>query len=396
MDPSGLFPPNTLRSRYVRLALALALLHCFTFIILESILLAVHSSYIYAFLQTNRTPVAIALIENSSALTADAILVRATGLTFYYSLFIVALLFQLVLFIDAVRNRNTIQIIGLELFHILTLGYCVIQIIQAHNIISSPAVLVSLQQMIPTFNLDVTLPISVTILCLMTLFVIAWTYFNYKLYQEFGWQVFKQIGADLRIRRMYMVYQVFVTILKFDVFMLLAFSTQWLIMLVQQASTPGNAGYGDFSQVAIHSVVSVGGSTIMLFVAYWAIRTERTWAMVLFIIADLATVGYFISKLVLMQPPYVTIGVQCTPGWPPNLCDRYDGSRNFFTLFLSVDIILGLVTAGIAIRALFNFGHGLLPHVDIRRKGTVGEGTSEGDTQLHPMEQSSTKRWTID
>jgi len=364
--------------------------------VLEAVILQIHRAQV-ALLSDHTTEIAIALFANQSQLQADSVILRARALTFYYILFVVSLFFQLVLYVDAIYNKNTIQIIGLMLFHFLTLGYCVIQILQARSIIATPKIAVDLHDMVPDFQADATLPYGVTVAVLMTAFVLVWVYVNWKLFQEFGWQIFKQIGADLRMRRMYMIYQIFVTILKFDMFMLLAFSTQWLIMLVDQAEQQGSSSYGDYSQVIIHSIVSCGGSVVMLVLAYWAVRTERRWAMVTFIIADLATVGYFISKIVAMQPPWVTIGVQCIPNWPPETCDRYDGSRNFFTLFLTVDIALGLVTAAVAARALLNFNHGLLPHVTLRRRpGWQGASPYEDGTALCSLEGQQHKRWTID
>lgn len=134
-----------------------------------------------------------------------------------------------------------------------------------------------------------------------------------------------------------MVYQIFIMILKLDIFMLLSFSLQYLSLLINEARTAteqsGDPSKVDHSQVIIHSVVSCGGSLLLLIVAFWAIRTENKWGMRFFFAADLATVGYFISKLVYMQKPYSTPGVPCTFNVDKSLCDRYDGNRNFFTLF---------------------------------------------------------------
>lgn len=38
---------------------------------------------------------------------------------------------------------------------------------------------------------------------------------SWSIYQEFGWQVWKRIGADRRIAKGYLWYQVFLCILKF-------------------------------------------------------------------------------------------------------------------------------------------------------------------------------------
>lgn len=46
-----------------------------------------------------------------------------------------------------------------------------------------------------------------------------------------GWSVFRKIGADLNLRRMYTLYQAFVCLLKFDAFFLVGFSIQFLILV---------------------------------------------------------------------------------------------------------------------------------------------------------------------
>lgn len=46
-----------------------------------------------------------------------------------------------------------------------------------------------------------------------------------------GWSVFRKIGADLVLRRMYTRYQIFVCLLKFDAFFLVGFSIQFLILV---------------------------------------------------------------------------------------------------------------------------------------------------------------------
>jgi len=206
---------------------------------------------------------------------------------------------------------------------------------------------------------------------------------------------------------MYMIYQIFIMILKIDLFMLLAFSAQWLIMLTDEAALTG-----DYSQVIIHSVLSCGGSIVMMVLAYYGIKMESKVCMFVFGATIIATEGYFISKLVIMQPPYCTPGIPCTTTTTSTQCDRYDGYRNFFTLFLSLDILLGVVTLGIAMMATRNFGMGLKQHLTMQRRRTAqvggmgGVGMGHGGVGIGEMEMSgqgggvggvpSNKRWTID
>jgi hypothetical protein len=44
--------------------------------------------------------------------------------------------------------------------------------------------------------------------CIIALFTAIMGYLAWKLYEEFGWKIYKQIGADLRMKRRFLVYQV--------------------------------------------------------------------------------------------------------------------------------------------------------------------------------------------
>jgi len=295
-----------------------------------------------------------------------------------------AQIFQVVLCVDAVLNKNTIQVFGLVLYNFVTLAYAIIQILQAQSLLK-PDTVDQLINVIPGFQHLVARPITYAIAVIMLVFAVGFAVQGWKLYKEFGWSIYKKIGADIRMRRMYMIYQIFIMILKIDIFMLLSFSLQWLSMLINEA-----AYTNDYSQVVVHSIVSFGGSVVMLAVAFWAIRNESKFGMIFFFVVDLATVAYFISKLVTMQPPYANPGTPCYQGQPQTVCDRYDGSRNFFTLFLSVDLILGLFTLAVAIIAYRNFDQGLKNHVSMKRKCLNMEENHRMNEVVAP------KRWTIE
>jgi len=55
---------------------------------------------------------------------------------------------------------------------------------------------------------------------------IAYIALGYKIYSEFGWQVFKLLGADRQIKRIYMQYQILQCLMRFDIFFWLGFSVQ--------------------------------------------------------------------------------------------------------------------------------------------------------------------------
>lgn len=73
---------------------------------------------------------------------------------------------------------------------------------------------------LPTKGLTIAIPVVVAIA------EIAYVALGYRIYSEFGWQVFKLLGADRQIKRIYMHYQIFQCLMRFDVFFWMGFSVQ--------------------------------------------------------------------------------------------------------------------------------------------------------------------------
>lgn len=67
--------------------------------------------------------------------------------------------------------------------------------------------------------------------CLVALFTMILAFIAWKLYQEFGWKIYKQIGADIRMKRRFLVYQIYIALLKFDFFLFVGFAVQFLVIV---------------------------------------------------------------------------------------------------------------------------------------------------------------------
>jgi hypothetical protein len=68
--------------------------------------------------------------------------------------------------------------------------------------------------------------ITVMLPCIIATAELAYLFLGWSIWKEFGWKVYKLLGADRRIKRMYMHYQILQCIMKFDVFMWGGFSIQ--------------------------------------------------------------------------------------------------------------------------------------------------------------------------
>ena len=124
----------------------------------------------------------------------------------YLTIFIFGFLYQLVLAYDSLRQKNTIQVIGVCIYNVGILIYAsieydqiqtAVQYLAGHNHIDDSMKLWTAVQ-----------PYLLALLCVIVLFSFALLFVAWKLYYEFAWAIYKHINADLRMRRRLLVFQV--------------------------------------------------------------------------------------------------------------------------------------------------------------------------------------------
>jgi hypothetical protein len=129
-------------------------------------------------------------------------------------------------------------------------------------------------------------PILILIPVITGIAQIAYMYLAYKIYQDFGWLVFKRLGADRKIHRYYFYYEIFACLLKFDFFFFVGFSMQLLIL---------NISFTDAE--AWLTLAAIPISIVFIFLAVWSVRHEIHWLQALFDLVIVAGAGYFAFKL---------------------------------------------------------------------------------------------------
>lgn len=147
------------------------------------------NSYVFARFQTELAPLANNKPEELTIPT-------------FLTLFIFFFIYQLALVVDALRLKNTIQIIGLVILNLASMLYAAIQrdqIRDAFNPIDGWAA---------EDFLDTTSPFLVAVPCVIAAATMLLGFVAWKLYNEFAWTIYKHISADLRLKRRYLAFQV--------------------------------------------------------------------------------------------------------------------------------------------------------------------------------------------
>lgn len=322
---------------------------------------------------------AITLLEASVNITIEAVILakgeflhglfRAQGpqeraaLPVYLAVFVLAHLYQIILAVDALANKNTIQIIGLCLFNLAFLVYSIFQIQEVKNAFETIG------------NPDSAVPILVTVIPIMIAITEAfYLVLTWKLYKEFGWNIYKSLGADRRIRRMFLQYQVYICLCKFDIFFFFGFSMQfWLLVLRQQ-------------DIERWLTLAAAPCTLALMLAgFYAARNEIKWLMCSFIAGCVLGAAYFSFKLYRM--------------YSGNTVDNYDAAKKSLTVFSILSLLLLFLTILQSSILLRNFGRGLKFHVNGKSRTKAEEAGYDTDSvggMHYKLESANTSRLSID
>ncbi|KAF8982297.1 hypothetical protein BGZ46_001523 [Entomortierella lignicola] len=254
----------------------------------------------------------------------------------YPILYMLAIVSVFSLCADAMYHRNQIQVVAFTFFNFLCFAYGIIQTttdwqaLKESNVSSG-----SLKAF------DVAIAATVGVCSLFLAFA------AYKLAAVFGWEMYRFLGADLNMRRMHKGYEILITLLKFDVFFFVAFAIQMFTLV----DTTGGRIIAtlesrNFTLQQLLIGLSIPASIILLALAFLGVMKENRVASIFVMICLLAGEPYFIYQLV-----YIRL---------PGNIDRYRSSLKYLTFFISVTMILVLVTLFFMIYCFRNFGKGLL------------------------------------
>ncbi|KAK3833758.1 MAG: hypothetical protein JOS17DRAFT_789134 [Linnemannia elongata] len=278
----------------------------------------------------------------------------------YLIVFVFAQLFQLVFAWDAVRAQNTIELIGIVLFNLCCFVYSIFEISQIQRSLSdaggkgffesksgnsSPEV---------TMDLNASLqPFLIVMVCVFGITQCLVTWLAYRLFQEFGWKIYKKIGADPNIKKMYRAYQIYLVLIKVDLFFFVGFSIQFIYLTLTRRSNDPEYWL---------TIIILAATIPILYIAIYAVRHESRRWMAVFFTTMLAGVVYFIYKIVRM--------------YHGEKVPIYEGVVRFLTLFASLCLVAILLTIVNAAVCYLNFGRGLKAHLISDGRPSPNAGTS--------------------
>ncbi|KAI7847907.1 hypothetical protein BDC45DRAFT_575353 [Circinella umbellata] len=275
------------------------------------------------------------------------------GIPVYLMIFIICQVYQIGIAWDAVRMQNTIQVIAFILLNMCCLIYSGFQFQQLQE---------AMDQDTENSEKDVEhLKYLITRLLIVNVVIIGvceliYLYLGARLYQEFGWRIYKKIGADPIIRNMYRWYQILLTILKIDMFFFLGYSIQYLVLVL-------HSGDVEFPL----TIIALPLICLFLILAVYAVRHESKPLVIIFFVGLAAGCAYFIFKIVRM--------------YTPSEITKYKNVLKFLTFFASVSLALLVLTIINAAVCWSNFNKGLKQHL-LRDRTETALTQNPGDRTL--------------
>lgn len=259
----------------------------------------------------------------------------------YLGLFAFAHVFQLVIAIEAVWQKNTLQFLFLTIFNLLFFVYSLIEAVEVRSLqsILSPG--------FTSISVDDLTIISHVVIGVSEIAFIA---IGWQIWKEFGWKVYKFLGADRQIKRIFAHYQIYLSLLRFDMFFCIGFSAQLVAFVLVGTDAEY---YLTIGALPLGVLILIGG--------HFAARYENKWLMFSFMLGCICATVYFAFKLFRIYE---------------GINDIYEDIAKSMITFAALSLFFLIVTFIWGCIVMHNFGRGLKEQMkkkttsNHRRRGT--------------------------
>ncbi|CAG8630080.1 10066_t:CDS:2 [Gigaspora margarita] len=277
--------------------------------------------------------------------------------------------FQMYFGFNALFHEQAFQLIAIVVFDLGWALYGIGQALTMKYFRDKINKISSCRQVYPydlTFRyFDIPYTVIYFVLALLSAFI------SFKLYQQLSWNIYKKIGADLSMKKLYMKRLVSTTLLKYELYFFLLFLMLNGIRLFGGADDPKLKPYWNY-----HSIESVL-VFFMALLAYQSIRLEWKIGMYIFFVL---WITYILDAIfVVVASAYVH--------W------------YFLTFWALLFIILALATIVYGVLLMKGFGKGLKKFFVKSSAKPTSPGEEEANIETQTEEKSNfnpTKKWTIE
>lgn len=340
------------KTKWAALYLVVTVLFSFAVIALESV--------IFAWFQKASDASGNESCKAQDRFCTDAQILAQT-VPVYLALFLFAGIYQIVISLWALNQRNTIQLLFLVFFSMAMLVYSGIQFDQikgSYDVFAGTGLFITPTQV---KNMLIAVP------CILGAFFIIQALFTYKLYKEFNWDIFKKLGAGLRLKQALRDYLFFESLIIFDIFFFVGFTLQFVIVVLQT------------KDVEFGLTIAVIPVTILILIgAIFSVRKENKAGIIVFIGLCFAGMAYFLYKLIRLYTAKIGTDKRA----------RFDRAHKTLTVFAAITLVFLMLTIYFAVKTMRNFGLGLKDRYSTKKRNNEYDD-SEAMNDIIPLDTES-------